>query len=294
MIIPFIAGLVLGKIISKDKEEENPKGLGMPCSGKTKKEISKAAKQATDKVLKLNDWQFSDMPTAAIKEIRSWDVISKSPYSYSFYNDPCKSWDYTTEKTLRISDHWNFRSRGQLHSETDKEVKQGNWILAQYNNGIWKVIKDFGKATKAEMNKRKEDRELYDAISKFNNEIEVQKSYQKHYDYAKKLGVDAKKYRSANAFQKAVREAFVKKAPKVIITKGVYSGSGRNTKKVGTEDYEGKLTNLTKEYASIKNTTGKEFRFKTKTTQEQFNMVNRMDYMFEGIKQLLMFNQKSS
>ncbi len=62
------------------------------------------------------------MPSAFRDEIAGWGYVSQSPYSYSFYNMPSKSWDSTPEGIVRISDHWNFFSSGSMHMVTDKEV----------------------------------------------------------------------------------------------------------------------------------------------------------------------------
>lgn len=48
-----------------------------------------------------------DMPFELIIEITNWDLIIKSPYGYSYYNQPV-GWDFKTPDSLRIADHWNF------------------------------------------------------------------------------------------------------------------------------------------------------------------------------------------
>lgn len=54
------------------------------------------------------DFPF-DMPFEIRKEILKWRVVSKSPYSYSYYNITNKTWDDSfDDKFLRVSDHWNF------------------------------------------------------------------------------------------------------------------------------------------------------------------------------------------
>ncbi|MEM4360349.1 MAG: hypothetical protein QXT45_07465 [Candidatus Bilamarchaeaceae archaeon] len=81
------------------------------------------------------------MPYKFIQEIESWDYVSRSPYSYSFYNMPGKTWDHTPEGIIRISDHWNFISRGQMHAVTDVQVpNETHWTKARYENGVWRVL----------------------------------------------------------------------------------------------------------------------------------------------------------
>ena len=61
---------------------------------------------------------LTSMPQELRNEINSWEYVSKSPYSHSFYNMAGKSWSNTPEGILRISDHWNFHSRGEIHCQT--------------------------------------------------------------------------------------------------------------------------------------------------------------------------------
>lgn len=87
------------------------------------------------------------LPDAFREELLSWPVIVKSPHSRSFYNMKGKRWDHTPEGCLRLSDHWNFKSRkgaanGQIqrHCITDKPVSNNtHWALAEYQEGIWRV-----------------------------------------------------------------------------------------------------------------------------------------------------------
>lgn len=92
------------------------------------------------------------------QELRTFTLqncISASPYnkgySGSFYNTNEKSWDYTPDGTIRVSDHWNFYSQGTIHCITDIDDKKivGKWVVAQYSASTnrWNVIsadeKDF-------------------------------------------------------------------------------------------------------------------------------------------------------
>lgn len=89
------------------------------------------------------------LPDVLREELLSWERVYKSPHSRSFYNMQGKTWDHTPEGCLRISNHWNFKSRrrrklGQatLHCQTDVRVRNNNhWTLARYEGGIWKVLR---------------------------------------------------------------------------------------------------------------------------------------------------------
>lgn len=85
------------------------------------------------------------LPEAAAAEVRSWEIISKSPYSDSFYNAKEISWTSKPEGSLRLADHWNFESRGETHCKlnTTREYINGIWILARYENGIYVELKRF-------------------------------------------------------------------------------------------------------------------------------------------------------
>lgn len=85
------------------------------------------------------------LPDEVVDELLSWKKISKSPYSLSFYNDFGIAWDSKPEGSLRLSDHWNFESRGKVHCKlnTTDEYISKTWILARYENGIYVEIKRY-------------------------------------------------------------------------------------------------------------------------------------------------------
>lgn len=85
------------------------------------------------------------LPAAAAAEVRSWKIISKSPYSNSFYNANGISWDSKPEGSLRLADHWNFESCGAIHCKlnTTSEYITGTWILARYEKGVYVELKRF-------------------------------------------------------------------------------------------------------------------------------------------------------
>lgn len=89
--------------------------------------------------------RIDSLPKEAATEVRSWKTISRSPYSDSFYNSKNISWTSKPEGSLRLSDHWNFESYGEIHCKLDTtdEYISGVWILARYENGIYHEIKRF-------------------------------------------------------------------------------------------------------------------------------------------------------
>ena len=76
--------------------------------------------------------------------VRGWDDFSQSPYSLSLYDTRDIDWGYKPEGSLRFSDHWNFESRGKIHCKMEDETKNENYMLCKYENGVYKIIKDFG------------------------------------------------------------------------------------------------------------------------------------------------------
>ena len=79
-----------------------------------------------------------------IKELIKWDVCKKSPYSDSFYNSDDISWYYKPENSLRLSDHWNFISGGDVHCQLEETTEYVNkWLLCQYRNGKYHIIVEY-------------------------------------------------------------------------------------------------------------------------------------------------------
>lgn len=76
--------------------------------------------------------------------IKDWNIISKSPYSNSYYNSDDIDWDYKPEGSLRLSDHWNFESNGEIHCKLDNTKEYTKKILlCEYHNGYYHIIKEF-------------------------------------------------------------------------------------------------------------------------------------------------------
>jgi hypothetical protein len=92
------------------------------------------------------DQFFWKIPVHFIEMIKSWPEASKSPYSNSFYNLATgkKDWGHTPEGSLRISDHWNFKSEGEIHCPTDRPAKNNGsqWCLAQWRDGLYVILEE--------------------------------------------------------------------------------------------------------------------------------------------------------
>ncbi|MBQ7207995.1 MAG: hypothetical protein IJS01_09385 [Lentisphaeria bacterium] len=86
------------------------------------------------------------MPPQVALQLAGWEYVSRSPYSQSYYNMPGKSWENTPEGVIRISDHWNFESRNEVHCTTDSPVENNShWTVAQYRNGVYRVLSSVPK-----------------------------------------------------------------------------------------------------------------------------------------------------
>lgn len=85
-----------------------------------------------------------DVPKTVVDEISLWKTINKSPYSNSFYNAINIGWNYKPEGSLRISDHWNFQSKGETHCKIKgtTEYIEG-WKMCRYENGEYVILKEF-------------------------------------------------------------------------------------------------------------------------------------------------------
>lgn len=88
--------------------------------------------------------QWGTMPDAAIEEILSWEVQSKSPYSHSYYNAEV-DWDHKPEGSLRLSDHWGWTDDfGITHCcirGADSEVRK--WLLCRYECGQYTIVEEY-------------------------------------------------------------------------------------------------------------------------------------------------------
>lgn len=84
-------------------------------------------------------------PVEFFVQMTQWENIIKSPYSLSFYTHET-DWNKKEDKSLRISDHWNFTTEydftTKLHCKTDREVPKDHWAIGQYdaNQGIFIIL----------------------------------------------------------------------------------------------------------------------------------------------------------
>lgn len=176
------------------------------------------------------------------------EVKSASPYnryaSGSFYTKEGKTWGHTPEGTIRISDHWNFYSRGDKHCITDVEDSKiaGKWVTAKYNSltGVYEVIsvdeKDFTALTKQEQ-RRSNKNYTDDLITRREKRV-----------------IRANAIRNKIAADKRAAKIKAKKLW-IEININVWSGSGRKVRFAGTKTLIGLLTWESK--------TGKSFIIKT-------------------------------
>ncbi|WP_073180819.1 hypothetical protein [Cruoricaptor ignavus] len=163
-----------------------------------------------------------------IKElIEGVEIASKSPYSDSFYSATNISWGHKPDGSYRISDHWNFFSRGEMHCETSNNVEDDCWSVGVYSaeTGKYTILKSFKKdftAFRKKVDFREENRkEKLTARQEKIKEI-VRNLEQRRWERNRALRIKNKKIW-------------------VSVNVNVWSGSGRNVKFAGTEDLVGRL-----------------------------------------------------
>lgn len=97
----------------------------------------------------INEFIPITMDKNLVSIMKKWKVITKSPFSDSFYDITNKSWeDDFNQSFYRVADHWNFRTSfdDKIHCQTDKPVKNNQeWVLAKFDpkTKIYKVVKIF-------------------------------------------------------------------------------------------------------------------------------------------------------
>ena len=72
-------------------------------------------------------------------------VISKSPYSESFYahpEDDKVDWGYKPDGSYRLSDHWNWFSYNRIHCPTIEGQGSDAIQIRQFKNGAYELIQD--------------------------------------------------------------------------------------------------------------------------------------------------------
>ncbi len=80
---------------------------------------------------------------------KHFEDIYISPYSWSFYNKEV-DWGHKPEGVVRVSDHWNFKSRGEIHCRTkQKQVQDFSVSIGVMENGLFNIVKSYSKHVKA-------------------------------------------------------------------------------------------------------------------------------------------------
>jgi hypothetical protein len=161
--------------------------------------------------------------------------VSASPYNHryvgsgSYYNTTDKDWDCTPDGCLRVSDHWNFWSKGTLHCKANmpNEELDGKWALGKYSkeSGIYTILEVFEKDYEAiSKRKKRKDSLVIDPLqTRRENRRRV---------------LDEKRYTA----KKARREQKIKAGNQwVCFTVNQWSGTGRRKRFAGLKFVFGKL-----------------------------------------------------
>jgi hypothetical protein len=87
------------------------------------------------------------IPDEFRESVLKWTHASKSPFSDSWYSKPGKTWDHTPEGCLRLSDHWNFIARGEIHCVTETPIllpvgKDGKrpWAIGRREGDRYRIL----------------------------------------------------------------------------------------------------------------------------------------------------------
>ena len=116
--------------------------------GRAENTISRREKERDERVRqkkteRLERW-LACLPQAAADEVRSWENV---------YNDGTEFFNTSTypvpatlhNGVLRLAKFWNCNVMGELRYklETTTERASNQWILAKYDNGIFREIKRY-------------------------------------------------------------------------------------------------------------------------------------------------------
>lgn len=108
-------------------------------------------------------WDWKNVPLQVLEEVVEAEYLHKSPCSLSFYNKR-KEWGSTEDKTIRWSNHWNFKSSrtgNKIHSKTDIPIYQDVWA-----KGIYDFCTDTFTILKIYENKKTSKAEIHSLYSK--------------------------------------------------------------------------------------------------------------------------------
>lgn len=100
--------------------------------------------------LALNSTMDEETKISLLKTLNDFKEIHKSPYSFSFYNSNDIDWNHKPEGSLRLANHWNFKSRNKRHcsligDSTDVDYGDAHfgWKLCIFEHGFYKILKEF-------------------------------------------------------------------------------------------------------------------------------------------------------
>ncbi len=170
------------------------------------------------------------------------EINNPSPYnrytSGSFYDCNDKNWDYTPDGSLRVSDHWNFYSRGSIHCVTDvaNEALTDKWTIARYDakREVYVVLSTFDKDHTALIKREQRAENKYVPV----DEDSLRQKRLDRVEYLKN------QKRAADRANKIRNGLLANKATKiwVEVNVNVWSGTGRRVKFAGTKTLFGCLT----------------------------------------------------
>ena len=193
-----------------------------------------------EKIMKTKGQLYKALiETLSIEEIKDLisgvEIVSKSPYSDSFYSSNDISWNHKPDGSYRISDHWNFWSYGKYHCETASDVASNSWSLGVYNAelGKYEILKSYPK----------QDRNLDTLREQRRSAREVKSTYRQNRIselYEKILNERAAVERAKKIENGAKRRKGTKIWVEINVNK--WTGSGRNVRYAGTETLVGYLT----------------------------------------------------
>lgn len=95
-------------------------------------------------IISKEDLHKYNLPKEIEDMMMDWEVRYKSPYSDTFYNSTDIGWGHKPDGSLRVSDHWNFYTRGKYHCQTlQKVVNNLSVCIGQYDKatGKYNIIK---------------------------------------------------------------------------------------------------------------------------------------------------------
>ena len=118
------------EFIRESQEEEKPKSKRQLRN----EEWHRKNPNPVGTILTIDKLDQFGIPDNIIEMMKEWQVIYKSPYSKSFYSSSDISWSNKPKDSYRVSDHWNFFTRGTYHCRTDKKVPDNtHYAIGKWN-----------------------------------------------------------------------------------------------------------------------------------------------------------------